>query len=262
MARLPEQDVSGVRRAIRQGVQSRFCLIVTLMIGLAVFASTALRAASGMDPDEAAARGVADGIGAFTGLLAAFALMTINLSASRWYRSHVSEPWLERGERRCETVVATLKATSMDAGGRMGRRKRLLPSWWSWDRFDRFIEWLTYGTGLAFVLTVSWSVDRALLAAGGIESAVTPLAAVVLVGVPGVLSFTIFQTPLMVLTLRMYRLERMLGDAEQLLASGKPDASDRSWASTLQWPALVEPVVRRLGPISVPGWRQPQPDAR
>ena len=254
--------MSGVRRAIRGGVPSRFCLGIALALGLLAFMSTVLRAAGGMDPDEASARGVADGIGAFAGLLAAFALMTINLSASRWYRSHVSEPWLGRGERRCEAIVAALKATSMDAGGRMGRRKRLLHSWWSWDRFDRFIEWLTYGTGLAFVLTVSWSVDRALLAAGGIESAVAPLAAVVLVGVPGVLSFAIFQTPLMVLTLRMYRLERMLGDAEQLLASGKPDASDRSWASTLQWPALVEPIMRRLGPIPVPGWRQPQPDAR
>ena len=249
--------MSAVRHAVRGGLPSRFCLAVTLMIGLIVFVSTALRAAGGMDPDEAAARGVADGIGAFAGLLATAALMALTFSASRWYQRHVSEPWLERVERRCEAIVAARKATNMDAGGRIVRRKRIRLSWWSWDRFDRFIEWLTYGAGIAFVLTVSWSVDRALLAASGIETAVTPLATVVLVGVPGVLSFAIYQIPLVVITLRMYGLERLLGYAERLPAPGESGATDRPLASALQRPALVEPVVRSLGPIPLPGWRTP-----
>lgn len=254
--------MSAVRRTVREGLPSRFWLAVTLVLGLVVFASTALRAAGGMDPDEAAARGVADGIGAFAGLLAAAALMALTFSASLWYQRHVSEPWLERVERRCEAIIAPRKATSIEAGGRIGRRKRIRLSWWSWDRFDRFIEWLTYGAGLAFVLAASWSVDRALLAVGGIETAVTPLATVVLVGVPGVLSFAIYQIPLVVITLRMYRLERLLGAAERLPAHGESGAPERPLASALQRPALVEPVVRSLGPIPLPGWRNLQPDAR
>ena len=67
--------MSGMRRAIRHGVPSRSGIGIALALGLLAFVSTVLRAMGGMDPDEAA-RGVAGGIGVFTGLLAANALMT------------------------------------------------------------------------------------------------------------------------------------------------------------------------------------------
>lgn len=251
--------MSAVRRTVREGIPSRFWLAVTLALGLVVFASTALRAAGGMDPDEASARGVAEGIGAFAGLLGAIALLTINLSASRWFERHVSGPRLERVRRRYAAVIAEMRVAGLDADAGTSQQKRTLPllSW-----FFRLIVVLAFVAGVAFMLALGWSVDRALLAAGGIEPAVAPLAAVVLVGVPGVLSFAIFQIPLAVIALQVYRLDRALDDFERVLAHGEPGAPDRPLASALRWPALIELVVKRLGPISVPRWRYPQPDAR
>ena len=259
MARFPEQDVSGVRRAIRQGVPSRSGIGIALVLGLLAFVSTVLRAMGGMDPDEAAARGVAGGIGVFAGLLAANALMTLNLSASYWFERHVSEPWLERVRRRYTAIVAELRAAGLDTDAGTSRQKRTLPllSW-----FFRLVIALALVSGVAFMLALIWSVDRALLAAGGIEPSGAPLAAVVLVGIPGVLSFAIFQIPLVVITLQVYRLDRAWGEFERSLAHDETGAPDRPRAPALQWPALVEPIMRRLGPIHVPVWRQPQPDAR
>ena len=258
MARLPEPAVSAVRRTVRRGVPSRFWLVVMLTLGLAVFAGTALRAAGGMDPDEASARGVADGIGAFAGLLAAAALMAINLSASRWFERHVSAR-LERVRQRYTAIFTELWAAGLlDADAGTGQRERTPPLSW----FFRLIVALAFVAGVAFMLTLGWSVDRELLAAGGIEPSGAPLAAVVLAGVSGALSFAIFQLPLAVIAMQAYRLDRALDELERSLARDEPGAPERPRASALRWPALIEPVARRLGPISLPVWRYPQPDAR
>ena len=255
--------MSAVRRTIRRGAPSRFWLAVALALGLIVFAITALRTAGGMDPDEAAARGVADGIGAFAGLLAVFALAAIDFSASRWYLRRAVEPWLERGERRYEAVIAALKAAGIDVETGAGKRRRTPSrlSWWSRDRFYRFIEVFTYGGWVAFALVVGWSVDRVLLAAGGMESAGVSPIVVAALGVSGVLSLAIYQIPLAVGTLKLYRLDRALGEIERLLANGEHGSANRSRTPPPRWPALVEPVVKHLGPIPMPGWRHPQPDA-
>ena len=91
-----------------------------------------------------------------------------------------------------------------------------------------------------------------MLAAGGIEPSGAPLAAVVLVGIPGVLSFAIFQIPLVVIALQVYRLDRAWGEFGRSLAHGETGAPDRPREPALQWPALAEPIMRRLGPIPVP----------
>lgn len=251
--------MSAVRRTVSRGVPSRFCLVVALMIGLVAFAGTALRAAGGMDPDEASARGVADGIGAFAGLLAAAALMAINLSASRWFERHVSAR-LERVRQRYTATFTELWAAGLlDTDAGTGQRERT-PPLLSW--FFRLIVALAFIAGVAFMLALGWSVDRELLAAGGIEPSGAPLAAVVLAGVSGALSFAIFQLPLAVIALQAYRLDRALDEFGRSLARDEPGAPERPRASALRWPALIEPVARRLGPISLPVWRYPQPDAR
>ena len=249
-------------RAVQGSAPSRYWIVLALILGLVTFVGTALRAMAGMDPDEAAARGVADGIGGFTGILALIALAKINLAASRWYRCRKVEPWLERGERRSAAIVAALKAVGTDTDARTGRQKRPLPLLlrWNWVRFPGFIEALTYVTWLAFMLTVSFSVERALQAAGGMESAPWPFVAPLVV--LGVLSLTVYQIPLAVLTLKMYRLDRTLDEVERLLAEDESEASGRPAALSLRRPALVEPDVKHFGPIPLPGWRRLQPDAQ
>lgn len=107
-------------------------------------------------------------------------------SSSYWFERHVSEPWLERVRRRYTAIVAELRAAGLDTDAGTSRQKRTLPllSW-----FFRLVIALALVAGVAFMLALIWSVDRALLAAGGIEPSGAPLAAVVLVGIPGVLSF-------------------------------------------------------------------------
>lgn len=263
MARPQKQGLSEARHALRWQAPSRFEIKVALVIGFLALALTVLRSVGGMDPDTAAAHGVALALGAFAGLLAVYALAAINFSASRWYLRRTVEPWLERGERRYEAVIAALKAAGIDVEAGAGKRRRTPSrlSWWSRDRFYRVVEVLTYVAWGAFALVVGWSVDRVLLAAGGMEPAgVSPIVVAVL-GVSGVLSLASYQIPLAVGTLKLYMLDRALGEIERLLANGEHGAANRSRTPPPRSPALVEPVLKRLGPIPMPGWRHPQPDA-
>lgn len=258
MARPQKRGLNESRRTLRWQAPSLFEIKVALVIGFLALALTVLRSVGGMDPDEAAARSVADGIGAFAGLLAAAALMAINLSASRWFERHVSAR-LERVRQRYTATFTELWAAGLlDTDAGTGQRERTpLLSW-----FFRLIVALAFIAGVAFMLALGWSVARELLAAGGIEPSGAPLAAVVLAGVSGALSFAIFQLPLAVIALQAYRLDRALDELGRSLARDEPGAPERPRASALRWPALIEPVARRLGPISLPVWRYPQPDAR
>ena len=264
MARLPKRGLSEARRAFRWQTPAGFEITAALIIGLLAMALTVLRSLGGMDPDRAAAHGVALALGVFAGCLVIPVFMKINVYTTHEYMRRVFEPWGERIRRRQEAIASRFERLEeygfvADAGGppeRMDSERR--------DRFHSAVEWGTYGAWVVFALLFSQVVSRVLLAASGLEGVAVHPVLVASLAASVASSLLIFQMPLAVTTGILLRVERTMGNLEKALdrlERGESAETSRAMPA-LQWPALVEPVVRRLGPISVPGWRQPQPDAR
>ena len=258
--------MSSMRRSIRWQAPTRLDALLVLVISAVVLALTGLRVTAGMDPDEAAARGVAAGLAIFVCLAVVARLPIVNVSASLWCQRRVLEPWLNSIEDRQNAIISELDGLDgdPDEGARQRKPPRRFFSWWTYDRFEIVVECLAMGAVATFAFLCYRAVHFSLLAAGGVEEEALALGNVLLLAISGVLALAIYQIPLLYIMWRMCRLERMLRNIERQHDRGVAAASRQHEVAIAmtRWASLIEPAIKYFGPIPWPVWRHPQPDPR
>lgn len=254
MAGLQGQDVSRRQRGLSWQAPTLALAGVAVAAGLVAALLTVVRAAGEATPDEAAARAFAEVAAWLVSLvLVSRTLPVMTIKASGWYMGSVLNPRIDRELERAESLL----------GHEVAETPSRVP-WWASRWFNRVTLLVTFATWSVAVLFLAVVLSRALLAASGSVAYEAPASALVACGAAALLGFAMYQVPLVIGTWQLRRLNRVMDELERMISgtvpspgAGGPPASEAYWATRVD--RLIEPFLRRFGPLSLPGWRRPQP---